>query len=1616
MHLNLGILIVEAMSIYLLVLWAHSLRHRFGLAPFYTILGGLTAIMSWVTDAGAVVHFAGITFVVGSTVFYTALLLGVFVVYIFDGPRATRVAILTVAGVSALMPLIAVVLHFQMQLSDAAPLGFVPMPSLRINTASVLATIADLFFLAIAWEFLGHPRARLHLGLRAFVTLLGVMWLDVLLFATGAFAGTPAYLSIMKGTFISRFIIALFASPFLYAYLRHERRKPGVTMEKRPVLAILREMAEVKSDLTIAQREIERRKRIEADLQKKEALLNEVGRIARIGGWEMDVETGKATWTEGTYDIVEIERGEPVPGLHEHTSFYLPQYREEIEKAMRALIEEDVPLEFEAELKTAKGRIKWCRALGRAERKDGTCVRVYGTFQDITESKQIAGELQRSERLLQKIFDTLPIGLWFADKTGKLLMGNKAGVEIWGAEPLVPQEEYGVFRAWRLPSGEEIAPDDWALAHSVNEGTTTLDEKLEIEAFDGKRKIILNSTAPVFDDEGRIQGAVVINRDITKQYKLEESLRRSEERLSRAQAIAHVGSWEFDLNTNLVYASDECRRTYGLESHEWTIKEVQRIPLAEYRDKLDAALKALVEEDKPYNIEFRIQRPSDNAIIDIHSIAVFDRERNVVAGTIQDITERKRAQRELAESKAFVDTIMNGIADPIFVKDEDHRWTALNDAACAFFGHPREEMLGKSDYDFFPAEQADVFWAHDERVMESGEVDINVETIASADGDRIISTIKSPFNNPVTGKRNLVGTIRDITDIRETQQRLEAIIDHSREMFYIHDINDALIFVTPQSMDFFGYTPEELMCKWTDMLTDNPLNQRGIELTQKAVETGERQEPYELELKRKDGGTIWVEVDESPLENAQGEIIGLVGNLRNITAEKSMKQALNESEKRYRQLVEGLNEGIWEIDADGRTTFVNPRMADMMGYTVDEMKDMHLLTFMDEEWAEVAKKNMEARRRGEGAQHEFTFLRKDGSELQAYLSTTPLLDEEDNFIGALAGVSDIGPLKTAEKALKASEQRVRSKLKAILEPEGDIGSLNIGDILDTEAIQAMMDDFYALTHIGVTIEDRQGNLLISTGWQDICTKFHRVHPETNKRCLESDTVLASADLEPGTFKRYKCKNNMWDIVTPIMLGDRHAGNLFLGQFMFVDEEPDYDFFRKQAKEFGFDEKEYLAALDRVPRWTHETIEQVMDFYSRIASLLSELSYSNVKLARALTQRETAEEALRKSEEQYRLLADNTVDCIWAMSLDQRFTYVNPAVKYLFGYTAEEWMGTPLKDHALPDDYADMVEQIERAARDRNPLGIVFESGILHRDGRRIPVEITGKMLFDETSGQPIALQGITRDITERKRVQELRIAKETAEKASEAKSDFLAMVSHELRTPLNTIIGFSEAMQDGIYGDLSERQLHTLENIVGSGHLLHTLTNDLLDLSRVEAGKLDLVATRINIPELIGQTISMAEREAKEKAIEVESNVSDEAADLDMVADGKRLKQVIGNLLHNACKFTPENGRITLSVNVTEEDAGRCLQVSVADTGAGIAEEDQDRIFDRFQQVDSSYARSHGGLGLGLALVRKLVELHGGRVWVESPSPDLKPEEEGPGSKFVFVIPVDFLDETDLII
>jgi len=295
MSANLLILIIEAMAVYFLVLLAHSLRNKFGLYHFYALIGGITAVMSWVTDAGVRVEAFGISFMVGSTVFYTALLLSVFVIYVFDGPKATRIAISTIIVVSALVPVISIVLNTQMSLSDTIPLAKIPMPSFRINIASVLTTAVDLIFLAVTWEFFGSTKFNMKLWLRSYLTLLGVMWIDVFLFNTGAFFGTPFYLDILQGTLITRFIVSLFAFPFLMIYIYWQNSIQSIESEARPVFSILKQVAEIKQELKQAKEEIEKQKQVEnairVSLEKHRSLSEKLGKENTMKELLLDVIT-----------------------------------------------------------------------------------------------------------------------------------------------------------------------------------------------------------------------------------------------------------------------------------------------------------------------------------------------------------------------------------------------------------------------------------------------------------------------------------------------------------------------------------------------------------------------------------------------------------------------------------------------------------------------------------------------------------------------------------------------------------------------------------------------------------------------------------------------------------------------------------------------------------------------------------------------------------------------------------------------------------------------------------------------------------------------------------------------------------------------------------------------------------------------------------------------------------------------------------------------------------------------------------------------------------------------------------------------------------------------------
>lgn len=395
---RLIVLALQAVAMYLLVLGAHSLRHRFGPVHFYALLGGITAIMSWVTDAGLAVSVGGITFVVGSTVFYTSLLLGVFVIYVFDGPEPARTAISTVMGVSILTPVVAAVLQVQMGLVEGAAAAAIPQPNLRINTASVITTFVDLIFLGIAWEFLGRPRLHLGLWFRTWLTLLGVMWLDVLLFSTGAFAGTPAFVSIAAGTLVSRFIISLFALPFLFGYLTWQTVTRRTSFENRPALAILRQVEEIEAELSLAQQEIERRRRAEAALRESTAMLSATGKMAKVGGWRLDPETRKLRWTQQTRRLYELPRGY-TPSVEEALGFYQPEDRVTLASALERALARGEPYDLELQLTTAEGNDRWVRTVCKPTVIDGAVVELQGTIQDMTDWKAMEEQLRQQDRL-----------------------------------------------------------------------------------------------------------------------------------------------------------------------------------------------------------------------------------------------------------------------------------------------------------------------------------------------------------------------------------------------------------------------------------------------------------------------------------------------------------------------------------------------------------------------------------------------------------------------------------------------------------------------------------------------------------------------------------------------------------------------------------------------------------------------------------------------------------------------------------------------------------------------------------------------------------------------------------------------------------------------------------------------------------------------------------------------------------------------------------------------------------------------------------------------------------------------------------------------------------------
>ncbi len=337
--------------------------------------------------------------------------------------------------------------------------------------------------------------------------------------------------------------------------------------------------------------------------------------------------------------------------------------------------------------------------------------------------------------------------------------------------------------------------------------------------------------------------------------------------------------------------------------------------------------------------------------------------------------------------------------------------------------------------------------------------------------------------------------------------------------------------------------------------------------------------------------------------------------------------------------------------------------------------------------------------------------------------------------------------------MNSNKEKLHLKLTNILSSDYELEEKGLKHIIEATEIQLLMNNFYKLTGTGVGILDLKGNILVGTGWQDICTKFHRIHPETQKNCIESDCYLTQ-NVKKGHYLAYKCKNNMWDIVTPIIIGGKHEGNLFLGQFFYEDEKLDYDFFARQAEKYGFDRDEYLSALDRVPRWSKDRVNTVMDFYVKLIEVISTLSYGNIQLAKEIFERKKVEEELRENRAMLSSIMNSTPQSIFWKDKSSVYMGCNQVFADAVGIdNTEEIKGKTDFDLPWPEDEAKAYIKDDREVMEKNIIKRHIIEPLQQSDGKKIIIDTT-KIPLTDKEGHVYGILGVYDDITERKKAEE----------------------------------------------------------------------------------------------------------------------------------------------------------------------------------------------------------------------------------------------------------------------
>ena len=871
-------------------------------------------------------------------------------------------------------------------------------------------------------------------------------------------------------------------------------------------------------------------------------------------------------------------------------------------------------------------------------------------------------------------------------------------------------------------------------------------------------------------------------------------------------------------------------------------------------------------------------------------------------------------------------------------------------------------------------------------------------------------------------------------------RELQSILDNSTAVIEVKDANGRYLRINRRFEEIFGLDRSEVLGK-----TDHDLFPREIadRFHANDLEVMQAARPLEFEetAPHQDGSHDYISI-KFPLYDDAGIIYATAGIFTDITDRKRAEKKLRESEQLFRSVFDNAQIGISFFSIDGREAFSNRACQEMLGRTEEELSQVETWDEMvhPDDRVSGATRYMDLQQgKRERDEWEQRFIRRDGRNVVTSARFTLLRNAAGKPQYVISLTEDITERKRAEERLREREQLFRSLFenaqigislyslvkaqyftnRALHEMLGctheDLNSVEKWDLVAHPDERAEGAKRYADLIAGKRDNDaweqrflhRDGRIVTADGRFSVIrdatgkpqylvsmtvdiTESKRAQGERNRLAKQMEMLLESTgqgiygiDLQGNCTFVNRAACELIGYRPEEVLG-RKTHDLIHhhkpdGSVYPIEECPLYRAFKRGEG----------CSLDSELIWRRDGTPVPVE-YSSFPILEGGVITGAVVTLVDITERKRAEEKLRQSEQLFRSIFENAQIGISFFNIDTRVISPNRALQEMLGYTERElgqlerWdeISHPDERAACAEGYAELVQ----GKRDNNQ----WEQRLVRKDGRIATTSVRFSLLRD-AAGRPQYVAALQEDITERKRLEaELVTAKEVAEAATRAKSDFLANMSHEIRTPMNAILGMTHL---ALKTDLTPKQRDYLTKTKAAAQSLLGIINDILDFSKIEAGKLDMEKAEFRLEDVLENVSSVVSQKAHDKNLEFLVAAPQDLPP-HLVGDPLRLGQVLINLVSNAVKFT-ERGEIVVTVALAGKvlDAVN-LEFSVRDSGIGMTPEQTARLFQAFSQADSSTTRKYGGTGLGLSISKRLVEMMGGNIWVES--------NYGTGSAFHF--------------